>query len=79
MQATQTLEIEILVFKTNAPQQIDKMQIARLFDRRNDVLDWNFDLEDCDRIFRVVSIGINPNEVIKRMRKIGIRAIELTD
>lgn len=72
-------DVKILVFKTNASLFLDMEVVAGLFDNAEGFKEWNFDLEDCDRIFRVVSEGINSDKVISLLKQINIEAIELKD
>jgi hypothetical protein len=71
--------LRVLVYKTNAPQSIDLASVADLFNNVEGIKEWNFDLEDCDRIFRVVAEGINPSTVVSLLKFINIEAIELED
>jgi hypothetical protein len=40
---------------------------------------WNFDLDDCDRILRVVSGDINPMTIVHLLRHQGFECRELPD
>ncbi|GAA4306753.1 hypothetical protein [Compostibacter hankyongensis] len=68
---------EILVFKTDASEQTDLEALRRLFSREQKVRSWNFDFDDCDNIFRLVSAGITCEEVITMLASLDIRATEL--
>ncbi|MBL7864854.1 MAG: hypothetical protein JNK10_08270 [Cyclobacteriaceae bacterium] len=40
---------------------------------------WNFDLDDCDRILRVVSTSVEPARVIQLLADSGFQCEELED
>ena len=70
--------VEILVFKTNFTSVNTELVTSHLKEIK-EIIYWNFDLEDCDRIFRVKSYGIMPEKIIEILGEIGILAIELED
>lgn len=70
---------EILVFKTDASQEADLEKLSSELQKRNGVKKWNFDFDDCDNIFRLVSNGISSNEVVKLLEEHSITATELVD
>ncbi len=45
---------EIFIFKTSVHTQAHIQQVAMLFGPVESIKQWSFDLEDCDRILRVV-------------------------
>lgn len=45
----------IFVFKTNVSDSLAIKKFKSLFDKRLPNSNWNFDLEDCDKILRVES------------------------
>lgn len=63
---------QILIFKTdvNAREQVRKAEA--ILQSITFVKHWNFDLEDCDRILRVVTAGIQPGLIEKRLRSENI-------
>lgn len=68
---------EVLVFKTDTPLDTDLSYVSGGLDGVKGILDWNFDLEDRDRIFRAVVINVEPEMIISRLKGIGIWAEEL--
>lgn len=38
---------------------------------------WNFALDDCDKILRIVSDGVNPQEAVALLKKYGFECNEL--
>ena len=73
------MEQTILVFKTNleTKQQLTAVQTALA--SLEGINSWNTDLEDCDRILRVVSQGAKPESVIHHMQGLGYFCEELPD
>ncbi len=69
----------IFVFKTNVEtkQQVDSMsdQINELFP----LSEWNFDLEDCDRIFRISIKEGNMDSIISLFKTNGFVCEEISD
>ena len=68
--------MEILVFKTSVhdPMVVDalKPKLDRLAGKNQ----WNFDLEDCDKILRIAS-GIEPEAAVQLMKQLGFQCAEL--
>ena len=73
------MEETILVFKTNLENKKQLKEVRPALDRLEGVNSWNTDLEDCDRILRVVSCGTTPETVIQQMRTLGYNCEELPD
>ncbi len=70
--------MNVLVFATSvsAPQQVDS--IKPLLSSRNGIAEWNFDLEDCDHILRVVSDGdLSPRHIELLLNEAGFVCEEL--
>jgi hypothetical protein len=55
--------MEILVFKTNVTSKKKANKVGSLLAAVKTIKQWNFDLEDCDKVLRVVAIGLNPGFV----------------
>jgi len=70
----------ILVFKTSVENESEVKKIAPMLDR---LLEgngsWNFDLEDCDRILRVVTEQKNVKDIALAVEKSGYYCEELED
>ncbi len=68
----------IYVFKTSVQTKKD---VKRLKPFLNDMLQqaqWNFDLEDCDRIFRIITLAEISTAVISLLQDNGFECEELT-
>lgn len=66
----------ILVFKTNVSTGDEIRQLS--FGLSSLVSQWNFDLEDCDKILRVVGM-VTPHEINKLLEQEGFLCEELVD
>jgi len=69
--------MDVLVFKTSVqePKQVNKVQT--LLTKIPTIQNWNFDLEDCDNILRIVSNGLSPRQIETVLQKAGIGCEEL--
>lgn len=63
---------QILIFKTSVDAQKHVQQVAALFKSIKLIKYWSFDLDDCDRILRVVSLNILPETIENMLRTEGI-------
>lgn len=70
----------VLVFKTSVTtgRQVKKLRplLNRLMGQHGE---WNFDLEDCDRILRVEALSVQATAVIEHLRLAGFACAELED
>ena len=55
--------MQILVFKTNLANTRHIKKIGPSLNLHPHIREWNVDLHDCDKILRVVSEHIGPDEV----------------
>ncbi len=69
--------MEILVFATNVERKRQVSKIKTLLTCLTGIGDWNFDLEDCDRILRVESKGISPRRIETVLNNAGFSCREL--
>ena len=67
----------VLVFKTNIHTLSDKVCISTVLDPVPQIADWNVDLEDIDRVLRIVSDTVNTGEIIAMVGKAGYHCQEL--
>lgn len=69
--------MNVLVFSTSvsAPHQIDS--IKPLLSASPGIEEWNFDLEDCDHILRVVSDEVSPRQIERLLKAAGFTCEEL--
>ncbi|HEY0667130.1 MAG TPA: hypothetical protein VGD22_03075 [Sphingobacteriaceae bacterium] len=71
--------MDVLVFKTNVvnEQHVDRVQ--RILNTIQAIREWNFDLDDCDNILRVVSTGLPARRIEELLNAEGISCKELGD
>lgn len=70
--------MNVLVFATSvtAPHQIDS--VKPLLSGKKEIEEWNFDLEDCDHILRVVSDDdVSPRQIELLLNEAGFTCEEL--
>jgi hypothetical protein len=71
--------MEVLVFKTTVE---DITSVEKLGPRLDSLVGrgrWNFALDDCDKILRIVSEAIRPETAIKLLQECGFECSELQD
>ena len=69
----------VQVFKTNVSEQEHADMLCNLVQNELTVQRANFDLEDCDKIFRVESAVNIDDQVIALLRLYGFKCEELPD
>jgi hypothetical protein len=69
--------MNILVFTTSVsgPEQVSR--VSSLLTSIPAIQDWNFDLEDCDRILRIVSNDLSPRYIESILKDAGFNCMEL--
>lgn len=69
--------MDVMVFVTNVyqPEQVSRVQ--PLLTAIPAIADWNFDLDDCDHILRIVSDDLSPRTVEVLLRNEGLDCYEL--
>ncbi len=71
--------MEVLVFKTNVPDANEVTKVQPLLNSISTISQWNFDLDDEDRILRVVATGLPPRFVELALNGAGYQCTELED
>jgi len=69
--------MEVLVFKTNVSQQTQISKVQALLKTISTIENWNFDLEDCDRILKIVASNLSPRHIESVLQASGINCEEL--
>ncbi|PSL24306.1 hypothetical protein [Dyadobacter jiangsuensis] len=72
-------EAFVLVFKTNINNPKQVKSIATMLDNCPDILKWNVDLADIDKVLRVESTHAHCGPVIELVTRAGYACEELTD
>lgn len=67
----------ITVYKTNVTTNQKALKVKEFLNGILEVVSWNFDLEDCDNILRIESIGLVSDRIICGLGDIGIYCVEL--
>lgn len=63
---------QVSVFKTSVEAHEHVQKVAGLFQSIKLITQWNFDLDDCDRILRIVSGKVHPETIENLLRTEGI-------
>ena len=71
--------MNVLVFKTSVKTSQHVSLLKPLLDSTAGKGKWNFALDDCDRILRIVSQHVNPTAAIKLLHDNGYECSELED
>ena len=71
--------MEVLVFKTTVDNVESVQKLSPWLDSLVGQGHWNFALEDCDKILRIVSGAIRPETAIKLLADCGFECCELPD
>lgn len=69
--------MEILIFKTNVSSKKKVSKVASLLTSVPTIMQWNVDLEDCDKILRVVAVDLNPIHVESLLQTAGFNCAVL--
>jgi len=63
--------MEILVFKTNVSSKKKVSKVKPLLTSVTAIKRWNFDLDDCDKVLRIETTGLNTNYVESLLHTAG--------
>lgn len=79
--STQWMETQALVwvFKTSVRSMADAASLVPALNKLAGKGRWNFDLQDCDRILRIVASDLTPDRAIYLLRHHGFDCEELED
>ena len=69
--------MEVLVFKTSVQSYESVHQLTPLLDALAGKGRWNFALDDCDRVLRIVSYSVQPEEAMRLLTTQGFSCAEL--
>jgi len=67
----------ILVFKTNIDQLSAGCALSESLGKETRISQWSIDLEDCDRVLRIVSETLSNKEIISLINAHGFECAEL--
>lgn len=69
--------MDVLVFKTSVATPLQVSRVQPLLAAMADIKQYNFDLEDCDKVLRVVSSRIEPATINHLLHVAGFACEEL--
>lgn len=69
--------MQILVYKTNISHKIDVDRIKPLLTGHNNIMAWNVDIEDIDKVLRIEAKTDISVEVLDLINKAGYQCGEL--
>jgi hypothetical protein len=69
--------MDILVFVTNVADKMAVSKVKPLLTAVPAIMDWSFDLDDCDRVLRIVANDLNPRKVESLLQTTGFDCYEL--
>jgi hypothetical protein len=68
---------DILVFKTNIDSEHDKERILAVLSDHDEIQEQNIDMQDVDRVLRVVSSSLTAKQIIAEINCRGFECTEL--
>ena len=71
--------LAILVFRTNIRFKKDLRQVSPVLDKEPGIRRWNVDREDTDKVLRIESLHLQPEEVIHLITRAGYFCEELPE
>jgi hypothetical protein len=74
-----TMYTEVLVFKTNISSEYEIERLKELFAYHENIIRWNVDRQDVDKVLRIECGIINPITIVNLLRNAGFECEELPD
>lgn len=74
-----TMHTEVLVFKTNISSEYEIDRLKELFANHENIIRWNVDRQDVDKVLRIECGIINPITIVNLLRSTGFECEELPD
>ncbi|SKB64385.1 hypothetical protein [Daejeonella lutea] len=71
--------MEVLVFKTNVSEQSDVSRVHSLLTSFTNIKQVSVDLDDCDKVLRIVGIKPSPAQIAALLASLGLACSELED
>lgn len=68
--------MEVLIFKTSVNDLREVVKVKPLL-TTPDISNWNIDLEDCDKVLRVVTDHLRPKHIEDMLHSAGFECEEL--
>lgn len=67
----------VLVFKTSILCEADRLNVTEVLNGHNCIEQWHVDLDDCDKVLRVVTNELSAPYIIELVNQKGYLCIEL--
>jgi len=71
--------VNLLIFKTNIGSKKQVAKVAKLLNDEDEILRWNIDLQDIDRVLRIEAINVGKHKIISIIENAGFFCEELAD
>jgi len=71
--------VTLLIFKTNIGSKKQVAKVAKLLNDEDEILRWNIDLQDIDRVLRIEAINVGKHKIISIIENAGFFCEELAD
>jgi hypothetical protein len=68
---------KLLIFKTNIAEICSNCNLYKTLENHNAIAEWTIDLEDVDKVLRIVSESLTTNTVIDLVQQHGFECSEL--
>ncbi|RYY33178.1 MAG: hypothetical protein EOP46_17150 [Sphingobacteriaceae bacterium] len=67
----------VLVFKTSIVNEADRQKITEVLNGHTCIEQWHIDLDDCDKVLRVVTNELSAPSIIELVNQKGYLCVEL--
>ncbi len=68
-----------MVFKTNIYRKRDVSAIKSILKNQTEIINWNIDLMDCDKVLRIETKTLNACQITQLILNAGFQCQELED
>jgi hypothetical protein len=68
---------QILVLRTSLAARSDVEKVAVFLDTHIQIIEWNVDLEDCDKVLRIECLGLTEADMVEILNWAGYEAEKL--
>ena len=71
--------MEVLVFKTSVTRRSQVSKVYSLLTSFADIKEVSVDLDDCDKVLRIVGVNTTPGSIISLVNSLGLSCAVLED
>jgi len=68
---------QILLLKTSFSSKSEVQKLGKLLGKIAQIVEWSIDLEDCDKVLRIVCYGLTEELIAVILRRAGLKAEKL--